>query len=87
MTQAGSVFTLGLHKVVNEVLSAGKPLTLQALRDKVAEFGKHEEFGDYLWTPGAPESGDVRPVPQMVGSPDFLIWKDDRGKAEGRRNK
>ena len=24
MTQAGSVFTLGLHKVVNEVLSAGK---------------------------------------------------------------
>ena len=64
-TSAGSLFTLGLHKTVNDAAGAQGSLTLQTLRDRVNDFIKSKIA-----------SGDVRGEPhepQLWGDPAFSI--------------
>ena len=64
-TKAGSLFTLGLHKAINDAASDQHSLTLRALRDEVDTFIR-----------GKIASGDVRGEPhqpQFWGNPTFPI--------------
>ena len=64
-TSVGSLFTLGLHKTVNDIVGAQGSLTLQTLRDRVDAFIRSKIA-----------SGDVRGEPhepQLWGDPAFSI--------------
>ncbi len=65
-TPAGSLFTLGLHKAINDTVSARQSLTLQALRDEVDNFIRSKfDSGDVYGEPHQP---------QFWGNPDFPIY-------------
>ncbi len=85
-TPAGSLFTLGLHKAINDMASAQQSLTLQALRDEVDKFIRSKiDSGDVHGEPHQPQfwgnpAFPIRPAAPSDG--DGPIWRRLVGLAD-----